>query len=73
MAIASERADDDVVIAWLEEACETTRTWNDFSDSGDEFMTLGVKQATARTAFSKDDKTHVNDTSQNTFLLIDEQ
>ena len=56
VVLASGRIDDDVVIAWLEEACDITRTWHDFLDSGDEFMTLDVKLATALTALFKDDK-----------------
>ena len=36
-------------------------------------MTLDVKLVIAFTAFSKDVKTNVNETSQIMFLLIDEQ
>ena len=70
---ASGRTDDDVATAWLAEACDTMRTWDDFPESGDDFMTLDVKLATALLAFFKDDKAHVIETSQIMFSLIDEQ
>ena len=54
VVIASGRADDDVVTAWLASACDTTWSWDDF-ESGEEFMTLDVKLATALLAFFKDD------------------
>ena len=73
MVIASGRTDDDVVTAWLAAACDTTRSWDDFLESGDEFMNLDVKLATAILALFKDDKVHVTETSQRMFLLIDEQ
>ena len=73
VAVASGRTDDDNVTAWLAEACDTTRSWDDFLDSGEEFMTLDVKLAIALLGFFKDDKAHAIETSQIMFLLIDEQ
>ena len=73
VVIASGCTGDDVVPAWLEEACDTTRSWDKFLASGDDFMTLDVKLATALTAFFKGDTKNVNETSQIMFLLIDEQ
>ena len=73
VVIASGRTDDDVVIAWPEEACDTTRSWDTFSYSGDEFMTLDVKLATALTASFKNDETNVNDLSQIMSVPMDEQ
>ena len=73
VVLASRRTDDDVVIAWLDEVCDTTKTWDNFLNSGDEFMTLDLQLATAPTTFFKDDKTNVNETSQIMFLLVGEQ
>ena len=63
VVVASGRTDDDNVTAWLAESCDTTRSWDDFLESGEEFMTLDVKFATALLALLKDDKTHVIETS----------
>ena len=73
MVVASGRTDDDTVTAWLAESRDTTRSWDDCFESGEELMTLDVKLATALLAFFKDDKAHVTETSQRIFLLIDEQ
>ena len=54
-------------------ACDTTRSWDDFLESGEENLTLDVKLATALLAFFKDDKAHVIESSQIMCLLIDEQ
>ena len=42
-------------------------------DSGEEFMTLDVKLATALIAFFKDDTINTSETSQRMLLMVEEQ
>ena len=48
---------------------DTTRSWDDFLESGEELTTLDVNLATALFTFFKDDQAHVTETSQSFFVV----